>query len=145
MKAAFITLGFFGLVTFGMANSFACSMETDQNYTKNLLMAHGVSGAGLSLSKVTSLKVEDYGESYSGGTGRGSCPDYVTFSGKVSMNHTSSALKDCKYSSVVTIKAYIGNDLPTGPMEDISISEQEATCTTFKLLKKPVIVRPFPR
>lgn len=139
-----------------ITNSFACSMSVDQIYTKNQLMGLGASYHELSVASVTGLAVADYTEILEGGNGwSGDCPDTLTFSGRVSMTNPSSALKKCQYSVIVSVKLYIGNEAPDGPVEEINFSGPQTSCSVQYLripvirklplrIQKPRVLRGFP-
>ncbi len=150
-----LVISFFCFITLGFSNSFACSMSIDDNYLKNQLMAHGVSFNELALPSVTGLAINSYTRSFEGDDGGGKCPDYIITSGRISMNHAPSLSKNCSYAVTVTVRGYMGSDIPEGPIEDVSFSSPEAACSTslssprvFLRLpvkpKKPILVRRFP-
>lgn len=150
-----LKVSLFVLVLMGAINSFACSIQVDDNYTKNQLMAHGVSFHDLSLGGVSGLVVTNFGRELLNDPGDGSCPDYLQVSGRVSFNHNPSISSSCSYAVTVTVKSYMGEDLPDGPIEEVTFSDAEAACSTSfsrikvprKLpirIKKPIIVRPHP-
>jgi hypothetical protein len=155
MFKLFVTLLAFFLVN--LANSFACSMEVDQIYTKNQLMGLGASYHEVSVASVSGLSIADYTQILEGGNGwSGDCPDYLTFSGRVSFSSSASVLKKCQNSVVVSVKLYIGNAIPDGPVEDINFSDAQTSCTSQiqripiirKLplrIQKPIIVKGFPQ
>ena len=69
------------------------------------------------------------------------------------MNHNSSATKNCSYS--VTVRNYMGEGFPEGPIEEVIFENAEAACSVsisgIKISrklptkpKKPIIVRHFP-
>lgn len=145
----------FFIVFAGAVESYACSIQVDDNYTKNELMAHAVSFNDLSLSNVSGLAVSAYGRTFEEGEGNpGSCPDYMNVSGRVSMNHSPSAIQHCTYSVTVTVRSYMGEEFPDGPIEEVTFSAPEAACSTslsglkvpkkIKLkLRKKIIIRRF--
>ncbi|MBA2405354.1 MAG: hypothetical protein H0V66_11330 [Bdellovibrionales bacterium] len=151
-----LKVSLFFMMLVGSINSFACSIQVDDNYTRNQMMAHGVSFHDLSLSNVSALAVSAYGRSFIDGRGpAGSCPDYMVVTGRVSLNHSPSAVQHCTYSITVTVKSYMGEDLPDGPIEEVTFSDAEAACsysiTGLKVPKKirikpkkQIIVRRYP-
>lgn len=152
MRQAFLFL----FVMFGAVEGFACSMQVDENYTKNFLMAHAASFNELSLSNVSGVTVTDYDLSFSTGEALGACPDYMMASGRVSYNHSPTPTQHCSYAVTVTQTNYIGNALPSGPIEDVTFTNAVASCSTSTSglrfprkiparIKKPIIVKPIPR
>lgn len=135
------------------AKGMACSMEVDQNYTKNLLAAHGVSYNDHFLGNVKNLTVTNYQLSFEGGSGGGSCPDYIITSATIAYEHSPNLKTQCSYELVVTSRVYMGDGIPDGAIEDISFSSATAACSTsssrlriprkIPLRLKPVIR--FPR
>ncbi len=112
------------------AKGMACSMEVDQNYTKNLLVAHALSYNEHFVGSVSGITTTDYDLSFSGGSGGGSCPDYLITSARVSYSHSPSLIKHCTYSVTVTQTTYMGNGIPHGPLDDVSFSAPAAACST---------------
>ena len=139
----------------GAINSLACSIQFDENYIKNELMAHGVSYNDLSLSSVSGLGISGFGKSFSADPGDGSCPEYLTVFGRVSMNHSPAADQSCSYSVTVKVKSYMGEEMLDGPIEEVTFENPEAACSTsisrFRVpikkpvrVKRPIIVRHYP-
>jgi hypothetical protein len=148
-------VGFVVMVLMGAINSFACSVVVDDNYTKNQLMAHGASFNDLSLASVSGLAVSGYSKGFLNDPGNGSCPEYLQVSGRVSFNHNPSIASSCSYAVTVTVKTYMGEDLPDGPFEQVTFSDAEAACSTSQVrikvprklpvrINKPIIVKPHP-
>ena len=67
----------FLIILLGAANALACSIEVDNNYTKNQLIAHGVSFNDLSLSSVSGLSINSFQRSFTNDPGHGGCPEYM--------------------------------------------------------------------
>lgn len=152
MRQAFVFL----FCMFSAAQGFACSMQVDENYTKNFLITHAVSFNDLPLSSVSGIALADYDLSFSSGESLGSCPEYMFTSGRVSFNHSPSAIQNCSYAVTVVQKTYSGTDLPDGPFEEITFSNPVASCSISisgvrvprnlpARIKKPIIIRKFPR
>lgn len=155
MKNLNSKIGLFFIILLGAFNSLACSIEVDNNYTKNQLIAHGVSFNDLSLSNVSALSASGFQRTFTNDPGNGGCPEYMNVSARVSMNHSSSATKNCSYSVTVTVRNYMGEGFPDGPIEEVIFENAEAACSVTisgikiprKLPtkpKKPIIVRHFP-
>ncbi len=114
----------------GTANSLACSIQVDNNYTKNILMAHAVSFNDLSLSSVSGLTIASFARSLSEDPGDGSCSEYMTESGRVSFNNSPAAGQNCSFSVTVRVRSYMGEEIPDGPIEEVSFESPEAACST---------------
>lgn len=151
-----LKVSLFVLVLMGAINSFACSIQVDDNYTKNQLMAHGVSFHDLSLTQVSGLAVSAFDRDFLNDPGDGGCPEYLQVSARVSFNHNPSIVSSCSYAVTVTVKTYMGEDLPDGPIEQVTFSDAEAACSTSSMrikvprkipirIKKPIIVKPHPQ
>jgi hypothetical protein len=126
MKKIFL----FVVLMIAAAKSFACSMEVDENYTKNLLVAHAASFHSLFLPSTSGVTVTDYSLSFEGGAGGGSCPDYMVTSARVHLEHVKSATSICSYDVTVVHTVYIGNDIPSGPVENVEFLDATAACST---------------
>jgi len=147
-------IALFVVLMIAAAKGFACSMEVDHNYTKNLLVAHAASYNGLFLPDVSGVTVNDYDIEYAGGAGGGSCPDYMTTSARIKLEHNKSATSQCSYEVTVVHTVYIGNDVPAGPVENVEYLDATAACSTsassFRRIRKipatvKIPVRRLPR
>lgn len=145
----------FFIILLGAANALACSIEVDNNYTKNQLIAHGVSFNDLSLSSVSGLSINSFQRSFTSDPGNGGCPEYMNVSGRVSMNYLPAAGQNCTYSVNVTVRSYMGEGLPDGAIEEVIFERPEAACSTSistiriprKLpvrAKRPFMIRHYP-
>ena len=132
MKHAFL----FSFLLMASARSFACQMQIDENYSKNLLIAHAASNKGVSLASVKDLAISQYSYSVSTGEANGDCPDYVYNTAKVSFKY-STVFKICTYSVTVLESDYSGSGIPDGPIMDVSFSNESQSC-----VRKPIIIRP---
>lgn len=126
MKQVFL----FVVLMIAAAKSFACSMEVEENYTKNLLVAHAASFHSLFLPSTSGVTVNDYSLSYEGGAGGGSCPDYLITSARVHLEQVKSATTQCSYEVTIVHTVYIGNDTPDGPVENVEYLDATAACST---------------
>ncbi len=143
--------GLFFMLVMGAVNSFACSIQVMDTYTKNLLMAHAANFNDLSLANVSNISVANFARSFSTGEALGSCPDYLFEEGRVSFSHSPSANRHCSYSVTVKMKNYMGEEMPEGPIQEIDFENPVAACSItlsgLKLpikvrLKKPIIIKP---
>jgi hypothetical protein len=130
MKKLSSKMFLFFIFLFGTANALACSIEVDNNYTKNQLIAHGVSFNDLSLSSVSGLSIASFQRSFTADPGNGGCPEYMNVSGRVSMNYSPAAGQHCTYSVSVTVRSFMGEELPDGPIEEVIFERPEAACST---------------
>lgn len=139
---------------FGIAQSFACSVDVNENYAKNFLIAHAASFNELSLGSVSGVTVTNYEHSFSGGEGPASCPDFFTASAKVTMSF-SSKVKSCTYSVNVVHKTYVGEGVPEGAIEEVTFPSGTVSCSKKsngarvsasvpEIIPRPVVVRPLP-
>ena len=136
MKKAFLFLS----LVLHTVTGFACSMEVDQNYLKNFLVAHAASFHEISLTSVTGIAVLDFDLNYEGGSGGGDCPDYMISTARVTFKHSPTVVKNCSYSIVVTEKTYIGNELPTSGIQDVTYTNKVVTCSPK--IPGRIIIRP---
>ncbi len=123
-------IALFVVLMIAAAKGFACSMEVDENYTKNLLVAHAASYNGLFLPSTSGVTVNDYTLNYEGGAGGGSCPDYMITSARVKLEHNKSTTSQCSYEVTVVHTVYIGSDTPDGPVENVEFLDATAACST---------------
>lgn len=137
----------------GLTDSFACSIQVDENAQKNELIAHAVSRADLSLAAVSGISISGYDQNFEDEGPMGSCPNYQVLSARVSFTHKKNILESCSYAMTVTVRNYMGETLPEeGGLQEITFSDSEAACSTSRLqvsrkiiLKKKKIIRfPFP-
>lgn len=148
-----LMVAFVMILIAGLTNSFACSLQFDDNAQKNMLIAHAVSNADVSLTAASGISITSYGKSFEAGPTASSCPDYVTVSGRVSFTHVKSAVESCSYAMTVSVRTYMGEDFPDGPIETVDFTAEEAACSIKGIrLPKKVILRskpirrfPFPR
>ncbi len=150
-----VVIFLFMCLLIGITEGRACQIQIDDNYQKNILMAHGVSFHDVSLSSASGTALTGYDVSFSTGESLGSCPDYINVSGRVAFNHVKSAVESCTYAVNVTVKTYMGEEMPDGPIEEVIFEEGEATCSIsfsrvrlpkkIKQYRKPMIKKPFPR
>lgn len=120
--ASFITIA-------SVADVAACSMSVDDNYQKNLLVAHAASFNSLALTGVKSTAVETYAKTFEGGSGSG-CPDYLVAEARISFEYAPKKNHECSAAVTVRSRIYIGNDLPDGQFEDIQFISPEKACST---------------
>lgn len=147
-----LLLAFVMVLIVGLTESFACSIQVDHNAQKNELISHAVSHADLSLAAVSGIAITNYDQNFEDEGPLGSCPNYQVLTARVSFNHIKSVVESCSYAMTVTVRNYMGEEFPEGPIQEITISESEAACSISQLrvprkikLKKKIIVRfPFP-
>jgi hypothetical protein len=154
----FALLAAFIAVT-GLADAYACSVSVNDNYQKNLLVAHAASYYDLALTGVTSTAIVDYARSFEGAGGGASCPDYLVTEARVTLEHRPKVSEECSNAITVRIRSYMGDGLPDGPMEEVEFISPELACSTSSgpyirlrrrmpvRIPRPVIIRPirFPR
>ena len=146
-------LAFVMVLIVGLTESFACSFMVDHNAQKNELISHAVSRADLSLAVVSGIAIADYSQTFEDEGPLGSCPNYQVLSARVSFNHVKSIVESCSYAMTVTVRNYMGEEFPEGPIQEITISESEAACSIsqlrvprkIKFKRKQIIRFPFPR
>ncbi len=138
----------------GLTETFACSIQVDDNAQKNEIISHAVSRSDLSLAVVSGISIINYTQTFEDEGPLGSCPNYQVLSARVSFTHVKSAVESCSYSMVVTVRNYMGETLPEeGGLQEITFSESEVACSLTNLrlprrliLKKKKIVKyRFPR
>jgi|GEM_PF-5897227 len=123
-------IALFVVLMIAAAKSFACSMEVNETYTKNLLVAHAASYNDLLLASTSGVTVEDYDLAFDGGAGGGSCPDYMITSARVKLEHQKSASTQCSYEVTVVHTVYIGSGTPAGAVENVEFLDPAAACST---------------
>ncbi len=147
-------LAFVMVLIVTLSESFACSIQVDENAQKNELISHAVSRTDLSLAAVSGISITNYNQTFEDEGPLGSCPNYQVLSARVSFTHVKSALESCSYSMVVTVRNWMGETLPEeGGLQEITFSENEVACSLtnlrlprkFILKKKKVIKFRFPR
>lgn len=151
----FALLAAFIAVT-GLADANACSVSVDDNYQKNLLVAHAASYYDLALTGVSSTAIADYARSFEGGGGGASCPDYLVTEARVTFEHKPRVNQECSNTITVRIRSHMGDELPDGPMEEVEFISPELACSTSSgpyirlrrripvRIPRPVIIRPRP-
>ena len=147
-------LAFAMMLIVGLTETFACSIQTDENAQKNEIISHEVSRSDLSLADVSGISISNYAQTFEDEGPLGSCPNYQILSARVSFTHLKSTVESCSYAMTVTVRNYMGDTLPEeGGLQEITFTESEVACSTSFMrfprkiiLKKKKIVRfPFPR
>ena len=134
-KGLFVIFLFIFVVT---STSFACSIQVDDNYDKNILVANAASFNDLSLASASEISITSFSRSFSGELTPSSCPNYMRSSARISMSSTPVPFQNCSYTVTVVINRFIGEVYPAGPIEEISFESPEAACSTaFSKLKLP--------
>lgn len=137
-----------------LTDSFACSIQVDENAQKNELIAHAVSRADLSIVSVSGISISGYDQTFEDEGPLGSCPNYQILTARVSFTHKKSILESCSYAMTVTVRNYMGESFPAeGGLQEITFTDSEAACSTSRVhlpreivLKKKKIIRfPIPR
>ncbi len=138
-----------------MADSKACSIGVNNNYQKNLLVAQAANELGIGLTSVTSTAVSAYGYETEGSAPVTECPLYFISRAHVSFEYSPAAGQNCSASIDVQMRDYMGEDLPDGPLFEVTSSNAELACSTslsrirvkiplkriikFPPIKKPII------
>ena len=147
-------LAFVMVLIVGLTETFACSIQVDENAQKNEIIAHAVSRADVSLAAVSGIAISNYNQTFEDEGPLGSCPNYQVLSARVSFTHVKSVIESCSYAMTVTVRNYMGETLPEeGGLQEITFSESEVACSTsimrfpkkIILKKKKIIRYPFPR
>ncbi len=118
------------LAVTGMADAWACSVSVNDTYQKNLLVAHAAGFFDLALTDVEATSMEDYGRSFEGGSGGGSCPDYLVTEARVTITHKPKPSEECTSTITVRVSAYLGDGVPAGPMEEVEFTAPALACST---------------
>lgn len=119
-----------------ITKSFACSVRVDDNYQKNLLVAHAANYNDVSLIHASDISLTSYAKGFSGAVGGADCPDYLTTSARISMAHKPKATETCSYTLTVRIRTYVGEEMPTEPTENVTFEAATAACSTRKVPRK---------
>ncbi len=134
----------------GINQGLACSYMLDENAEKNILISHAVSNSELSLTQVSNISLEGYTRGLEGEGGLGSCQEYLVQRARVSFTHKKSVVESCSYAVTVTLKYYMGEGFPDGPIMEVLFSDGEAACSISQVrLPKKIILKkrriiPFP-
>jgi len=133
----------FGFMLFGVAlilshNVMACSVAVNDNYQKNLLIAHGASHLDVALSSVSSTTLSGYSRHFVGEIPYSACPENLETSATISFRYSPARFQNCNATVTVTRVEFIG-EVPTGPIETLSYSGLSASCSTS--IPRPVIIK----
>ena len=148
-----LLVAFVMILIAGLTKSFACSLQVDDNADKNMLAAHAVSSTDLSLTAVKALAIASFTRSFEDDGPTGSCPDYMTVRARISYTHVKSIVESCSYAVTVSVRSYMGEEWPEGPIQEVIFDDGEIACSTSQIRvprkvpfkKKRIVKFPFPR
>ncbi len=134
------TIAFFALSILSITlieNAQACSMEINQLYQKNLLVAYAASEMNVNLAKASSIAVSAYAQTLSGEASAGSCPTHLNNQAQVVIKYKPNVFQQCTASVLVKKMEQIGGEMVDGPMIEIQTESVSKSCSS-------IIVRPGP-
>ncbi len=109
--------------------SQACSIQVNDAYQKNLLIAYAASEMGINLEKTFSMSATNYQLSFSGGSGGGSCPTHQHTEARVSLTYLKNKFTKCTMTVTVQRAEQIGETLAPGPFETIATALPASSCS----------------
>lgn len=121
---------FFAYATEGLA----CSVSVNNTFQKNELIAKAASHLGISLDVVSAITISNYEKEFTGSVGPSSCPEYLEIGGRVNFKY-SQGKKSCSAIVEVHIKQYMGEEIPTGPMEEVSFTNESSKCLVLRRIQ----------
>ena len=129
------------VVSLSMApkQAFSCSVAINDNYEKNLLVAHAASHLDISIGSVTATTIAEYSKTLLGNVEPYDCPEYLSTQAKISFKYKKKKFQSCSASIFVKHDQYMGEE-PGVPLYELDFSSITLACST----SSGVIIAPRP-
>ena len=138
-----LALFVFMLAALVAQKSWACSIQINDTFSKNLLVTAAANEFDIGLASSTSISVADYSHQLGGTPPAGSsCEEYLETRARVTIAYRKNFLETCELSVEVIHREFLNAE--EFPFEEYRYNFPASSCTRRPLIIKPP-VRTIPR